>query len=92
MHRAIAERLVREPEIVDAARARVERWLRSGSVNVEYAVAWQTVLRGSTEAIVSVLTDRGERACALRQVSPFAGALDARERWRIRRRVREQLG
>jgi hypothetical protein len=47
--------------------------------------AWSAVLSGPLGEIVAVLTDPGERASDLRQCSPFAGALEPRERWRILR-------
>jgi hypothetical protein len=36
----------------------------------------------------AALREPGERMTALRQVSPFAGALPPRERWRIWRETR----
>jgi hypothetical protein len=41
------------------------------------------VLARRVEAIAAFLADRGETARELRQSSPFAGALSARERWAI---------
>jgi hypothetical protein len=41
---------------------------------------------------VAALVDPGERARALRQCSPFAGALDAGERWRILAGVDDRIG
>ena len=40
-----------------------------------------------TPEIGAFLTDDGEHATELRQSTPFAGALDPRERWRIWREV-----
>jgi hypothetical protein len=88
LHRAVAERLRQEPALVERARARVAGWLREGTVARAYAQAWKSVLDGPTEAVAELLTDPGERARQLRQASPFAGALDARTRWTIWRRVR----
>lgn len=40
------------------------------------------------DALAQFLEDEGDRSQELRQVSPFAGVLDARERWTILRSLR----
>ena len=89
LHRAVAEKLRRDSGVLDKARERVERWRRDGSVHPRYAEAWQRVLSLSPEEVSQRLADPGETMCALRQCSPFAGALEPRERWRILRQARE---
>jgi hypothetical protein len=89
MHREVAERLRRDPSILERARERVRGWLGDGSVAHPWAEAWSAVLSLPAEQVAAVLTDTGQRARDLRQTSPFAGALDARTRWAILRRVRE---
>lgn len=81
-HRRIADRLGHEPDLLVAARQRIESWLILQPVP-PYARDWQRVLEGDLSSIVAFLVDPGEKACELRQSSPFAGALTARERWRI---------
>jgi len=49
------------------------------------------VLAGDAESVAAFIVDRSERAEELRQSSPFAGALDARERWRVWRETRERF-
>jgi hypothetical protein len=56
-----------------------------------YAEEWARVLAGSLDEACALLVDDSERARALRQVTPFAGVVDARTRWRIWREVRERL-
>jgi hypothetical protein len=90
LHRAVAERLLKEPALVDRARQRVTDWLRDGSVATPYAEAWQAILAEPVEAVARFLTDPGERARQLRQTSPFAGFLEPRTRWSIWRRARER--
>jgi hypothetical protein len=90
LHREIALRLVAEGEVLAAARRRVDGWLASGAVARVWALRWADVLRRPTDEVVAVLTDPGETACDLRQVSPFAGAIDARRRWDILRDVRHR--
>jgi hypothetical protein len=86
LHAAVAEKLAQDPAQLEAARGRVETWLREGSAHPEYARAWHNALSGPLEELLELLVDPGERAAALRQVSPFAGVLDPRERWEILRR------
>jgi len=88
LHRAVAERLLAEPVLLDRARQRVAGWLRDGTVARTYAEAWQVVLAGPVEAVARFLSDPGERARALRQTSPFAGFLEPRARWSVWRRAR----
>jgi hypothetical protein len=89
LHRAVAERLLEDPALVERARERVAGWLRDGSVARPYAEAWQAVLGEPVEAVARFLADPGEKARQMRQASPFAGVLDPRTRWSIWRRARE---
>lgn len=84
-HREIARRMASEPAIREDARARVASWLETGRVARECAVRWRELLDGPIEELLAVMEDPGERARDLRQVSPFAGALDPRTRWRLHR-------
>jgi hypothetical protein len=87
MHRFIAQRLGADAGVLSAARARVDEWVASGSVHATYAQAWRDLLSLPMGEIAAMLTDPGERMRALRQCSPFAGAIDPRTRWQIRRAV-----
>jgi hypothetical protein len=91
LHRAIADKLASDPEILESARRRVRSWLDSGDVAPYYAQAWIEVLSGSLAEIREFLSEETERARSLRQVTPFAGAIDPRTRWRIWREVREAM-
>jgi hypothetical protein len=88
LHRAVAARLRAEPALLERARARVDEWLDSGSVHREYALAWRELLAGDVEALAVRLDEDSDRMNDLRQVSPFAGALDARTRWAVLREER----
>lgn len=83
-HRAIAERIEHDPSIIDAARERVRTWQ---GVHPRYIAAWREVLDRPVPEIIALLTEDSERMTMLRQVSPFAGALDPRTRWQIWRSV-----
>lgn len=89
-HRVVAERLRREPGILDAARRRVQQW-SSSAVVPRYAREWERVLAGDVDSVAAFLVERSERADELRQSSPFAGVLPAPQRWRIWRECRERL-
>jgi hypothetical protein len=88
-HQVIAERIERDPALLARARARVSDWLAEGR-SPHYARAWHEVLSGPADALARLLVADTEHARALRQATPFAGALDPRERWRIWRHVAEQ--
>ena len=89
-HRVIAECILADPALVDAARVRIAEWRREGRMHEAYLAAWEALLAGPREALLASITADDEAARALRQTTPFAGALDPRERWAIHRAVAEQ--
>lgn len=89
LHSAVADKLRQDAGVLVKARQRVETWCADGSVHPKYAQAWHKLLKNSTEEICRCLTEPGESMTALRQCSPFAGVLTARERWDILRQARE---
>ena len=90
LHEAVAEKLLREPGIVEHARAKLEEWIGRGGRSVGLLVRWRAVLAGSPEQVAAFLTDPSEEAAWLRSASPFVGVLDARTRTAILRRVRRR--
>jgi hypothetical protein len=90
-HTAIAERLQRQPELLAKARQRVQSWLSSSPQAPFYATKWAEILAGDPSTVAAFLTERSELAEELRSSSPFAGALNPRERWRIFRETRERF-
>jgi hypothetical protein len=91
LHREIAKRVRNDPRVLERARARVARWLETGDVSGYWAEEWRAVLSRSIEEICAFLVDEGEYARAMRQMTPFAGVIDPRTRWRIWREVRDAL-
>jgi hypothetical protein len=89
-HRRVAELLSSRPGLIDEARKRARTWAESESRSAAWARQWERILEGSPEEIARQLVDPSERGRALRQSTPFAGALDPRERWRLWREVRER--
>ena len=67
------------------ARRRASAWL-AGPEARPYASAWSELLELPIDELEQQLTDRSDRMCALRQASPFAGAIDAATRWKILKR------
>lgn len=91
LHRAIADTLLREPDMVlDRARHNLER-MRSQHPGAEpLRQEWDRVLRLRIEGIVEVMVDPCMHARDLRQVTPFAGVLSPSERTRVYREFAEQ--
>jgi hypothetical protein len=87
MHAAVADKLRAKRVLVDGALERVRRWRIAGGAHPDYVLEWERLLALPLEQLCDAIVDRSERARALRQVSPFAGVLSARERWAIHRRV-----
>jgi hypothetical protein len=90
-HRVIAERLRNQPEILEMARQRVQTWLTGTTEPPFYARKWAEILAGDLPSVAAFLVDRGELATELRQSTPFAGALQPEERWKIWRETRERF-
>lgn len=89
LHRLVAERLRRDPALLERARGRVRDWIGDGTVSLHWAEAWDALLARPLPEILAVLVDPSQRARDLRQSSPFAGVLSPRERWDALRRLRE---
>lgn len=90
-HGAIAEKMLRQPEVLEAARQRVAGWLEAGEPAPFYARKWAEILARDLSQVAAFLTERSELAIELRQSSPFAGALSPQERWKIFREIRERF-
>ena len=80
-HRATAQRLADQPHLLERARQRVAAWCAAGPSAPAEAEAWAEVLAGDALAVAALLCEDSERGRALRQSSPFAGALSPIERW-----------
>lgn len=89
-HRAVAERLGADPILIERAQNQVTRAIARGGRALPYHRRWQSLLNGARDELLAVLTTDDEQCRALRQCTPFAGALPARERWALWRRVRAQ--
>lgn len=87
LHVAIAQKIVADESVLKDGRARVDAWLRDGRPARAFAESCFDLLGKPLNEIVEKLAEPSEKMHELRQVSPLAGALDARTRWRIHRDV-----
>jgi hypothetical protein len=89
--RRVAERLRRQPELLDQARANLDRWSRRNASVVSllrcYA-EWQEILCRPVEDICTLLCAETDEAQRLRQNSPFAGILAPAEIWAVKASLR----
>jgi len=90
LHRAIAERLRRDPGLVQAARLRVAGLAAAGTLSPWYADEWKRALSLPTDELCALLVGDTEVARTLRQTTPFTAVVPPRERWGIWRRVAEE--
>lgn len=91
LHRVIADAIENDASIVERALERVRKWKRDGVAHPFYVDSWERLLAGSSAELRRTLLNPSEEARALRQMTPFAGCVDPRTRWRIWREVRERL-
>lgn len=79
LHDAVAAKLEAHPELLDVARANVQRWL--GADPAAAVHEWARLLDVTPlPALIELLRSSDERATRLRQSSPFAGVLTPQER------------
>ena len=88
LHREVADRLALDPSLLAAAKERVLGWRRDEAVHPHYIEEWSRALERPLGELLAVLRDPSEKSRELRQASPFAGAIDARTRFRIHRETR----
>jgi transcriptional regulator with XRE-family HTH domain len=81
LHQAIAQRLIEDPERVLAqARQNLTRMGARVTGPSQILEEWRVVLDRPLSALLPLLTDPTPWARELRQLTPFAGVLSARER------------
>ena len=89
-HRAVADLARDDDSVVARARERVGGWQGPAFAgHCSYAERWALLLLVPLDELCAALTRDDEEMRAMRQCTPFAGALDPRERWRIWREVAE---
>jgi hypothetical protein len=87
LHREIARRVRRNPELLAGVRERLANDIKSGRFSLSVTDAmqeWLDLLNASPlEQVLELLVDPGENARRLRQSTPFAGILTQGERRRL---------
>ena len=84
MHCLIAQKIAADPRLLDVARRNLAAWAERYGGSVPRALdEWRAVLDRPWPEIAALITDPGESATRMRQSSPFAGVLTARERRRV---------
>jgi hypothetical protein len=84
MHCKIAQKISRDPDLIDKAKANLERWIaNSEDPPPQYLHEWQEILNRPWPEIAEIITSMSEEATRLRSSSPFAGMLTADERDQI---------
>ena len=82
MHRLVASRIFRDPELFQKARATLARWRATVSIASQpYLEEWECLMNQGIESCLAVAVEDSQRAAALRQSSPFSGVLSNRERF-----------
>ena len=91
MGRRVAQRLREQPELIRVAQENLDRWTRLNS-NAPSLLRcyseWRAILNRPIEGICTILVSDDQASRRLRQNSPFAGVLNAREVWQLKRQLR----
>jgi len=90
LHRAIAEKLRANPELIAIAVENLDRWTLARGRSQPYWDAWREILKHPLPYVLDLMTQESERMTAMRQATPFAGVLDPKERWAIYERFEEK--
>ena len=91
LHRSVAARLRADPGLLSLARTRLHWLRRKNPAGAPYYDEWGRLFDGSFDALLEVILSPSERACALRQESPFVDLVDQKERAGIYRAVSEEI-
>lgn len=84
MHCKIAQKISRDPELLNIAKQNLARWRqKSAGENPRYLEEWRDILDRPWMEIADFITSISDDAIRLRSSSPFAGVLSAKERKRI---------
>lgn len=83
LHQAIADKLRVHPALLEIARENLDRWSAAQGRSQPYWDAWRVLLDLPLEELLDRLVEESEHMTAMRQATPFAGVLTARERWAV---------
>lgn len=84
-HQRVAEKLLADPSVLVRARAKVRALLDGERCEsaARYASGWFRLLEGPVDELAAFITSDSQMPRDFRQASPFAGALEPGERWRL---------
>jgi len=81
MHCRIAQKISRNPELLNKARENLEHWAaKAKGPKPRYLREWELILARPWPAVTDLITSMNEEATRLRSSSPFAGVLTRKER------------
>jgi hypothetical protein len=81
MHCLAAQKIESDRALLEQVRSTLDKWLlRYGKEAPRALIEWKAAVRRPWPEVAALITDPGERATRLRQSTPFAGVLSARER------------
>jgi hypothetical protein len=81
LHRLIADKIRREPELFAHALENIRRWKPvTDPRTLPYFDEWEQILSQGIEFALAKATEDSEHAADLRQCTPFAGILSQEER------------
>jgi len=88
-HGMIAEKLLRDPRVLNIARDNLKRWSERNGLSPAMGDWNRLIDGGDVHAVITALLRVDEEGMRLRSSSPFAGALDKEERELLYRSVRK---
>jgi hypothetical protein len=84
MHAVIAQKIERDPKLLDVPRNNLKRWnARWEHEAPAWYGQWCRIMDRPWPEIAAIITEPSEEGARLRQSSPFAGVLSTAERRRI---------
>jgi hypothetical protein len=89
MHAVIAEKIQRDPNLLNVARDNLRRWrARWQEQAPAWHQEWSRILKLPWPQIAAIMTEPSEEGARLRQSSPFTGILSVDQRRRIHEALR----
>ncbi len=84
MHCMVAQKISRDPRLLDKARENLNRWsAKSTRPRPRYLREWAEILDRPWPEIATLVTEMSDEATRLRSSAPFAGILSPAEREQI---------
>lgn len=82
IHKAIAEKLLAEPDLCDEVSARLNQRLEMGKIRYGEYITWVSILEhiDDTELFLAAMLDDSFRMKKFRRRTPFSGILSEKER------------